>query len=46
MAGVAVMTVPAEEARDIMADDPCVQAGMMRCKVHACHGFPGDSLPA
>jgi hypothetical protein len=46
MAGVAVMTVPAEEARDIMADDPCVQAGMMRCEVHACHSFPGDSLPA
>jgi hypothetical protein len=46
LAGVAIMTVPAEEATDIMAGDPCVRAGMMRCEVHACHGFPGDALPA
>jgi hypothetical protein len=26
--------------------DPCVRAGMMRCEVHPCHGFPGDALPA
>jgi hypothetical protein len=43
--GVAIMTVPAEEATKIMAGDPCVQAGMMRCEVHPCHGFPGDSIP-
>ncbi|MFI8535075.1 hypothetical protein ACIGMX_33130 [Streptomyces aquilus] len=45
VAGVAIMTVPAEEAEKIMAGDPCVQAGMMRCEVHPCHGFPGDALP-
>lgn len=45
VAGVAIMTVPAEEAADIMAADPCVQAGMMRVEVHPCHGFPGDALP-
>lgn len=45
VAGVAIMTVPAEEATEIMAGDPCVQAGMMRCDVHPCHGFPGDALP-
>ena len=45
VAGVAIMTVPAEEAAEIMAADPCVQAGMMRCDVHPCHGFPGDALP-
>lgn len=38
------MTVPAEEAAEIMADDPCVRAGMMRCEVHPCHGFPGDAV--
>ncbi|WP_019200467.1 hypothetical protein [Tsukamurella sp. 1534] len=43
--GVAVMTVPAEEATAIMAEDPCVRAGMMTCQVHPCHGFPGDSIP-
>lgn len=45
VAGVAIMTVPAGEAAEIMAGDPCVQAGMMRCEVHACHGFPGDAVP-
>ena len=45
LAGVAIMTVPAEEGRTLMDDDPCVRAGMIRCEVHACHGFPGDVLP-
>ena len=44
LSGVAVMSVPADEARSIMDDDPCVRAGMMRCEVHACLGFPGDAL--
>jgi hypothetical protein len=46
LAGVAIMNVPPEEASDILNDDPCVQAGMMRREVHPCHGFPGDALPA
>ncbi|HEY1652336.1 MAG TPA: hypothetical protein VGG09_10675 [Acidimicrobiales bacterium] len=46
MAGVAIMNVPPEEASGIMDGDPCVRAGMIRCEVHACHGFPGDALPA
>ncbi|AKH84003.1 hypothetical protein AA958_19515 [Streptomyces sp. CNQ-509] len=46
VAGVAIMTVPAGKASEIMAGDPCVRAGMMRCEVHPCHGFPGDALPA
>ena len=45
LAGVAVMTKPAEEATEIMAADPCVQAGMMTVEVHACVGFPGDTIP-
>ncbi|MGW0325666.1 hypothetical protein [Nocardia sp. NPDC003183] len=45
VAGVAIMTVPAEEASGLMAEDPCVRAGMMRCEVYPCHGFPGDALP-
>jgi len=45
LAGVAIMTVPAEEASNILADDPCVQAGIMRREVYPCHGFPGDALP-
>jgi hypothetical protein len=46
LAGVAIMTVPAEEAREVMDGDPCVRAGMIVCDVHPCHGFPGDALPA
>lgn len=45
VAGVAIMTVPDEEARQIMAADPCVLAGMMTCEVLPCVGFPGDALP-
>lgn len=46
LAGAAVLDVPADRAREIMADDPCVRAGMMRVDVRPCHGFPGDALPA
>jgi hypothetical protein len=45
LSGLAIMTVPPEEARRIMDGDPCVRAGMMRCDVYAGHGFPGDALP-
>lgn len=45
VAGVAIMTVPPDEAAEIMSADPCVRAGMMTCEVLACVGFPGDSLP-
>ena len=46
LAGVAIMDVPAEDASAVMAADPCVLAEMIICEVHACHGFPGDALPA
>lgn len=46
LAGVAIMTLPPEEAREVMDGDPCVRAGMMTCEVHPCHGFPGDTLPS
>jgi hypothetical protein len=46
LAGVVIMTVSPDEARTVMGDDPCVQAGMMTCEVYSAAGFPGDSLPA
>ena len=46
LSGVAIMTLPPEEARGMMDGDPCVKAGMMTCEVHPCYGFPGDALPA
>jgi uncharacterized protein YciI len=45
VAGVAILTERLERAREIMAADPCVRAGMMTCEVLPCLGFPGDSLP-
>ena len=45
LAGVAVMTVSTEEAESIMANDPCVRAGMIRVEVHPGMGFPGDTIP-
>jgi hypothetical protein len=45
LAGTAVLTVSAEEASEIIADDPCVRAGMMTYEVYSCLGFPGDVLP-
>ncbi|WEL94902.1 hypothetical protein P1N98_08520 [Tsukamurella tyrosinosolvens] len=45
MAGMAVMTVPAERAAEIIAGDPCVRAEMMHSEVYPCLSFPGDALP-
>jgi uncharacterized protein YciI len=45
VAGVAIMTTSPEEAHEIMAADPCVQAGMMTCEILPCLGFPGDQMP-
>jgi hypothetical protein len=45
LCGVAIMTQTPEQARETMAHDPCVQAGMMTVEVLPCIGFPGDSLP-
>jgi hypothetical protein len=39
------MTVSPDEARTVMDDDPCVQAGMMTCEVYSAASFPGDALP-
>jgi hypothetical protein len=46
LAGIAIMTVPPEQAADIMAGDPSVRARTMHYDVHQRHGFPGDTLPA
>ncbi len=45
LAGVAIMNVPPEEAREIMDGDPCVRARMILCEVHSCHSFPGELCP-
>jgi hypothetical protein len=44
-AGVAIMTVSPDEAREIVDGDPCVHAGMIVCDVYSGASFPGDALP-
>lgn len=44
-AGVGVMTVTPENADEIMAADPAVQAGILIYEIHATRTFPGSSLP-
>ncbi|CAM3565417.1 hypothetical protein ACXYTP_02930 [Tsukamurella ocularis] len=45
MAGMAIMTVSTDRAEEIIAEDPCIRAGMMHSEVYPCMSFPGDSLP-
>ncbi|WP_323102104.1 hypothetical protein [Intrasporangium sp. YIM S08009] len=45
VAGIAVLALPADEADELMSDDPCVRAGMMTVEVLPCLGFPGDGIP-
>jgi uncharacterized protein YciI len=45
VAGAAIMTESPEQAQNVMATDPCVQAGMMTFEILPCLGFPGDTLP-
>jgi hypothetical protein len=45
VAGIALLTVGVDEARAIIADDPCVRAGMQTFEAYDCLGFPGDALP-
>lgn len=46
LAGVGVFSLPLEQAREVIEDDPGVQAGVFVYELHACRSFPGDALPA
>ncbi len=43
--GISIFNVSVAEARKIMDGDPAVKAGIFTYEVHACKGFPGDTLP-
>ena len=45
IAGIGIFTTDPDRTRAIMAGDPGVRAGIFTFEVHACRGFPGDSLP-
>ena len=45
LCGIAIFNTSVERARQIMNEDPGVQAGVFRYEVHPVRGFAGDSLP-
>ena len=45
LSGIAIFNTGVDETARIMDDDPAVRAGVFVYEIHACHGFPGDSLP-
>lgn len=44
--GLAVFTVSEAEARDLMADDPALKAGLFLLEFANWFAVPGDGLPA
>jgi len=44
LSGLYIFNVAVEEAKRIMEDDPAVKAGIFRCEIYPCKGFPGDAL--
>ncbi len=45
VAGIGIFNASPEETNKIYEADPAIQAGVLSFEVHACSGFPGDSLP-
>lgn len=43
--GLCVFTVPEAEARELMKDDPAVNAGLFLTDYATWYGAPGDGLP-
>ena len=43
--GIGVFAATIDDTVAIMDGDPGVAAGVFTYQVHACRGFPGDSLP-
>ncbi|MGH2364710.1 MAG: hypothetical protein ACRDHX_08670 [Chloroflexota bacterium] len=46
VAGIGIFKGDVAEVTAILEGDPAIQAGILTCEIHACRGFPGDSLPA
>ena len=44
-AGICILTVSLDRAREIFSEDPGVKAGIFALEVHPVGGFPGSALP-
>ncbi len=45
MSGICIFRASVEETKQIMDEDPAIQAGVLIYEVHPSRSFPGDSLP-
>jgi hypothetical protein len=45
ISGIGIFSTSLEETRQLMEEDPGVQAGVFTYELHPCRSFPGDSLP-
>jgi hypothetical protein len=45
VAGIGIFGASPDQVREIIEDDPAVQAGVLTYELHPIRGFPGDSLP-
>lgn len=46
VSGLGIFNATPEETKDIMDEDPAVQAGIFVYEIYPCRSFPGDALPA
>ncbi|MGE5448827.1 MAG: hypothetical protein ACM3PR_10710 [Bacteroidales bacterium] len=44
--GMGIFNADIEQTRQLMEQDPCVQAGIFTFEIHPTRSFPGDLLPA
>lgn len=45
VAGVGIFNATVEDVKQLMDEDPAVQAGVLTYEVHPTRSFPGDSIP-
>jgi hypothetical protein len=45
LAGIGIFSATPEETKQIMDNDPGVEAGIFVYEIYPCRSFPGDALP-
>ncbi len=46
VSAIGIFNADVQKTKQIMDEDPAVQAGIFAYEVHPCRSFPGDALPA
>ncbi len=45
VSGIGIFNADLQKTKQIMDEDPGVQAGIFAYEIHPCRSFPGDALP-